>query len=228
MDDPFGNGLADQFTADFQAAGGGEVATQKYAPDPTDLSSEATALSADVSRLSASGKTAVFCICFLADAEKLLPLAEVDSALSTVDWMGVENLRNPEILQDAAAVDFLRAAHFVSVSVADTSTPLTQEFIDAFTAANGAAPGPFTNYAYDAANIAMEAMLMVGNDGQKVKAILPFVANHYIGTSVQAYLDENGDQAIARYGVFTVSPDSAEFVLAGTYDGSTGKLEMNP
>ncbi len=226
MDDPFGNGLATQFTSDFQEAGGKEVSEVKYAPNPTDLSSEATKLSSEVSRLSSSGKTAAFCICFLADAEKLLPVAELDPVLSSTDWMGVENLASPEILQDSAAADFLRAANFISVSFADSSTPLTQPFIDSFTAKYGAAPGPFTNYAFDAANIAMLSMVVAGNDGKAVKKILPFIADHYIGTTVQAYLDANGDQAVAYYGIYKVSPDKPEFVSVGTYNSSTNKLDI--
>ncbi|MCX9076365.1 MAG: ABC transporter substrate-binding protein, partial [Candidatus Methanoperedens sp.] len=150
MDDPFGNGLAEQFTEDFTAAGGGDVSVIKYTPDPTDLSSEATALSADVSELSGSGSTAILCICFLADAQKLLPVAIVDPVLSTTEWMGIENLANPELLQEASYADFLRNANFISVSFTDTGTPLTQPFIDSFTEQFGAAPGPFTNYAFDA------------------------------------------------------------------------------
>jgi len=227
VDDPFGDGMESEFAKDFQAAGGKQVSDVKYAPNPTDLSSESTALSAAVSQLSASGKTAVFCACYLADAEKLLTVAELDPVLSSTDWMGVENLASPEILQDASAADFLRKANFISVSFADSSTPLTQKFIDDFTAKFGAAPGPFTNYAYDAANVAMLSMVMAGNNGTAVKAILPFVADHYIGTTVQAYLDANGDQAVANYGVYKVDPNNAAFVSVGTYDGSSNTLTMN-
>lgn len=227
MDDPFGNGLAERFEADFTAAGGGEVVAIKYAPDPVDLASEATSLSAEVSRLSGEGSTAVFCICFLADAQKLLQVAVVDPVLSTTEWMGIENLATPELLQDASHADFLRNANFISVSFTDTQTPLTQGFVESFTEKFGSAPGPFTNYAFDAANIAMLSMLIAGNDGDAVKEILPFVSNHYIGTAVQAYLDDNGDQAIAFYGIYEVSPSEPEFVLVGTYDGSTGELEWS-
>ena len=87
--------------------------------------------------------------------------------------------------------------------------------------------GPFTNYAFDAANIAMEAMLIAGNDGEAVKSILPFVSNHYIGTTVQAYLDENGDQAIASYGIYQIAEDGSDFVVIGTYDGSSGQITLN-
>jgi len=73
----------------------------------------------------------------------------------------------------------------------------------------------------------MLSMLVVDNDGAAVSEILPFVSNHYIGTSVQAYLDANGDQAIARYGIYNVSEDATEFTLVGTYDGSSGELSLN-
>lgn len=226
MDDPFGNGLAEQFQADFQALGGGEVTVVKYAPDPADVTSEVTRLSADASQLSASGKTAVFCICFLADAQKVLQIAQVDPVLSTLEWLGIENLANPELLEDPNFSAFLKNANFVSVSFTDNQTPLTQPFIESFTEKYGAEPGPFTNYAFDAANIAMLAMLVAGNDGAAVKAMLPFVSNHYIGTSVQAYLDENGDQAIVFYGIYKVAESGTEFEVVGTYDGSSDTLTL--
>jgi branched-chain amino acid transport system substrate-binding protein len=227
MDDPFGNGLAEQFTADFQALGGGEVSTIIYAPDPADVTGEVTALSADVSELSGSGSTAVFCICFLADAQKVLQIAQVDPVLTTVEWLGIENLANPELLTDSNFSTFLQNANFLSVSFTDTQTPLAGPFVDSFTEKYGSAPGPFTNYAFDAANIAMLSMLAAGNDGAAVKAMLPFISNHYIGTAVQAYLDENGDQAIAFYGIYKVADSGTEFELVGTYNGSSDELTLN-
>lgn len=224
VDDPFGNGLADLFQEGFQAAGGGEVAIVKYAPEPPDLSSEVSKLSAEVARLKESGETAVFAIAFLGDAQKALQQATVDPVLGTVDWLGVENLVNPEILEDPGHAEFLAEVGLTSVSFADRQNPNTQPFIDAFVAEFGAEPGPFTNYAYDAANIAMLSILTVGNDGEAVKSILPWIANHYIGTSVQTYLDENGDQAIANYGVFQINSDGSEFVQIGSYDGSTNQV----
>lgn len=224
IDDPFGNGLAESFTADFQASGGGEVSSIAYAPDPADLSSEAAAVSAEIATLQSSGNTAFFCICFLADAQKLLQVAQLDPVLSTVEWMGAENMANPEILEDAGHAELLSNANFVSVSFSNASTPLTQIFIDDFTEAYGSAPGPFTNYAYDAANIAMLTMLAAGNDGDSVKSMLPFISNHYIGTAVQAYLDENGDQAIAIYGIYQVNDDGSDFEQVATYNGSDNSL----
>jgi branched-chain amino acid transport system substrate-binding protein len=227
VDDPFGNDLVERFEAEFTALGGSQVTAINYAPEPADVSSEVTRLSADVAGLTESGSTAVFCICFLADAQKVLQIAQVDPILSSVEWMGIENLANPELLADANASAFLQNANFTSVSFADTQAPLAQPFIDAFVAEYGEEPGPFTNYAYDAANIAMITMLAAGNDGNAVKSMLPFISNHYIGTAVQAYLDENGDQAIAFYGIYQVSESGDEFVSVGTYDGSADELSFD-
>ncbi|MCL4861811.1 MAG: ABC transporter substrate-binding protein [Caldilineaceae bacterium] len=227
VDDPFGNGLAEIFIEGFQAEGGGEVAVVKYAPDPTELSGEVTRLSAEVARLSPNGNTAVLCICFLGDAQKALQVASVDQTLATVDWLGAENLVNPEILSDPAHAAFLAQTRFTVVTTTQRLTPNTQPFIDAFTAKFGSAPGPFTNYAYDAANIAMLTILAAGNNGESVQSMLPFVANHYIGTAVQTYLDENGDQAIAYYSIQQVDEDGASFVEIGSYDGSSNTVTFN-
>jgi hypothetical protein len=48
----------------------------------------------------------------------------------------------------------------------------------------------------------MLSMLAADNSGSGVQSILPFIANHYIGTAVQTYLDENGDQAVVNYGIY--------------------------
>ncbi len=227
VDDPFGNGLIDLFTQLFQEKGGGDVSVVKYAPEPADLSGEASKLSAEVERLSADGSTAVFAVAFLGDAQKLLQQAVTDPNLGSVDWLGIENLVNPDILADAAHAEFLAKVGLTSVSFGDAQNPNTQPFIDAFTAKNGSEPGPFTNYAYDAANIAMLSMLSAGNDGKAVKSMLPFISNHYIGTAFQAYLDENGDQAIAYYTIFTINPEGTEFVPIGDYDGQTDTVTLS-
>ncbi len=226
VDDPFGNGMVEAFTQGFQANGGGEVAVVKFAPEPADLSGEMSKLSSEVTRLSDAGETAVFIVGFLGDGQKALQLAVTDPALGAVDWLGVENLASPEILEDAAHAQFLADRNFTSVSFAESQTPNTQPFVDAFMEMHGSEPGPFTNYAYDAANVAMLSMLTAGNDGPAVQSMLPFIADHYIGTAVQTHLDENGDQAVVNYGIYKVADDGSEFVQIGSYDGSTGVVDM--
>ena len=227
VDDPFGNGLTKIFSEGFQAAGGDELVVVKYAPDPPSLSSEVSKVSSEVARLSEAGDTAVFCICFLGDAQKALQNAQVDPVLQGVDWLGIENLRSQELLADQAHGEFLANVNFTTVSFAETQNPNTQPFIDAYTEKFGHEPGPFTNYAYDSANIAMYSVMFAGNNGPGVKEILPFVSAHYIGTQVQTYLDENGDQAIANLGIYQVAEDGSDFVQIGEFNGSTGEVTLS-
>ena len=224
VDDPFGNGLLKIFGDRFKAAGGGEVSAVKYPTNAADLSSEMTKVSSEVARLSASGSTAFFCACFLGDAQKALKLAVVDPNMGKVDWLGVENLYQKPMLADKDQAALLAATHFTVVSTASITNPNTQPFIDAYKAKFNKEPGPFTNFAYDAANIAMLSMLMAGNNGAAVQKVIPFVADHYIGTQVQSFLDANGDQAIAYYTIYRVKADGSDFEEIGTYDGSTGKV----
>lgn len=226
VDDPFGNGMADVFAQKFTGEGGQEVVVIKYAPDPADLSGEAAKVSSEIERLKGGGSTAFFLIGFLGDAQKLLQQAVTDANLGSVPWLGVENLVNPEILGDPSHAQLLASVGLTSVSFADQQNPNSQPFKDSFQAKFGTEPGPFTNYAYDAANIAMLSMLAAGNDGTAVKSILPFISNHYIGTAFQAYLDENGDQAIVYYTIFRLNDEGTEFVPIGNYDGASGQVTL--
>ena len=225
LDDPFGNGMNEGFTANFLAGGGGEVASFAYTPGATELSSEAAAVSA---ALAGFGDNAgFFCVCFLSGAQAFLQVAQIDPILTTVQWMGNEAMTAAAILADSGHAQTLANADFITVSFSSESTPLTQIFIDDFNAMFDKDPGIFTNYAFDAANIAMLSMLAAGNDGAAVKSMLPFIANHYIGTAVQAFLDDNGDQAIASYGLYMVNDDLSAFGEVGAYNGNTDTITYN-
>ena len=225
LDDPFGNGMNESFTANFQAGGGGEVASFAYTPGSTELSSEAAAVSAALAGFGDNG--GFFCVCFLSGAQAFLQVAQIDPILTSVQWMGNEAMTADEILADQGHAQTLANADFITVSFSAESTPLTQIFIDDFNVMFDKDPGIFTNYAFDAANIAMLTMLAAGNDGAAVKSMLPFIANHYIGTAVQAFLDDNGDQAIASYGLYQVSDDLSAFEEVGAYNGNTDTITYN-
>ena len=222
VDDPFGNGMNEHFIKNFQAGGGGEVASFGYTPQATELSTEVAAVSA---ALAGFGDGAgFFCVCFPGAAEAFVQVAQIDPVLTSVQWLGNEAMTSDEMLEDPGHAQTLANANFVTVSQSADSTPLTPIFHADFVAMFDKEPGIFTNYAFDAANIAMLTMLAAGNDGAAVKSMLPFISNHYIGTAVQAFLDENGDQAIASYGIRQVAEDGSGFVLIGSYDGNTDTI----
>jgi branched-chain amino acid transport system substrate-binding protein len=224
VDDTFGNGFTKLFTDRFKAAGGGEVSAVKYPADAPNLSSEVTKVSGEVAKLSASGSTAFLCVCFLGDAQKVLKLGLVDANLGKVEWLGIENLYRPEMLANKDEAAFLATVKFTVVSASSTANPNTQPFIKAYKDKYSKDPGPFTNYAYDAANVGMLSIIFAGNKGEAVQKVVPFIANHYIGTQVQTYLDENGDQAIATLSIYRVKADGSDYEQIGSYDGSSGTV----
>ncbi len=224
LDDPFGNGMNEHFVENFHAGGGGEVASFAYTPGSTELSSEAAAVSAALARF--GGDAGFFCVCFLSGAQAFLQVAQIDPMLTSVKWLGNEAMKDPQLLEDPGHAQVLANAEFLTISESTAATPLTQIFIDDFSEMFGQPPGIFTNYAFDAANIAMLTMLTVGNDGAAVKSMLPFISNHYIGTTVQAFLDANGDQAIASYGIYQTNAAGTAHEVVGTYDGNTNTIDL--
>ena len=70
----------------------------------------------------------------------------------------------------------------------------------------------------------MQSIIFAVNNGAAVQKILPFIASHYVGTETQAFLDKNGDQAIANYGLYQIKADGSDFDQVGTYDGVSGKV----
>ena len=178
--------------------------------------------------MSESGNTAVFIVGFLGDGQKALQLAVTDPALGSVEWLGVENLANPEILEDPAHAQFLKDANFTSVSFAESQTPNTQPFIDAFMAMPTTAnPAPSPTTPMTRPTWPCSPCWRPTTTASGVQSMLPFIANHYIGTAVQTYLDENGDQAVVNYGIYAVAEDGTDFVQIGSYDGSTNEVVMD-
>ena len=74
----------------------------------------------------------------------------------------------------------------------------------------------------------MLAMLAAGNEGAAVKSMLPFISNHFIGSSLQAYLDENGDQGMAIYSNYQVNAEMTASEAVGTYRSSDNSISYNP
>ena len=53
------------------------------------------------------------------------------------------------------------------------------------------------------------------------------ISSHYIGTSFQAHLDANGDQAVVFYGIFQLNDEGTEFVQIGTFDGANNEIALD-
>jgi branched-chain amino acid transport system substrate-binding protein len=229
-DDTFGVGIWEIFSKRF-AEMGGRAIPLKFAPDQPDYSGEVSRLASLVSDAQKTGSTAVLFVAWEGEALKWLPHAQVSPVLKNVRWYGIENLKSYKLLPPETSKetgDFLAGVKFTVTSFYTPGNPLTPSFPIAFKQKYGREPLPYSDGAYDAAYIAAWSILVAGKyDGKAIAETLPAVANRFIGVTVQTYLDRNGDQAIAYFGIYRVSP-AYKFELIGTFDGSTGKITWLP
>lgn len=230
-DDTFGRGMWDIFTKRFTALGG-KTTPLKFALDQPDYSGEVARLTTLVSEMKATGPTGVLFVAWEGEALKWLPLLQGNPVLSSVEWFGVENLKSPNLLPPKVPKeigDFLVNTKFTVTSFYTPGNPLTPSFKENFIKRYGREPLPYSDGAYDAAYIAAWSILIAGQyDGEAIRKVVPTVASRFIGVTVQTYLDENGDQAIAYFGLYRaeVARDTYSWVLIGHYDGSTDKVTI--
>lgn len=225
-DDTFGVGIWEIFSKRFSEMGGKSIPL-KFAPDQPDYSGEVSKLASLVSDAQKTGKTAVLFVAWEGEALKWLPHAQVSPVLKGVRWYGIENLKSYKLLPPETSKetgDFLAGVKFTVTSFYTPGNPLTPSFPQSFKQKYGREPLPYSDGAYDAAYIAAWSILVAGKyDGKAIAGILPTVASRFIGVTVQTYLDPNGDQAIAYFGIYRVS-QAYKFELIGTFDGSTAKI----
>lgn len=229
-DDAYGMSISNEFKKKFEEEGGTVIAFMKYAPDQASYDSEVAMLSSEVAEAPPE-TTAVQLFAFEKEAYVIFSRAKDEPALRKVAWFGNEDLKSPTFYPPEATIDvanFLLETHFTVTSAYTPGNPLTAYFAPAFKKKFGYDPLPFSDGAYDCIWIIAQAILMAGYDGEALKEVIPTVSNHYIGNSVQTYLDENGDQAIAYFGLYSlIETDGAfEFKEIGYYDGSTGEIHF--
>jgi len=224
-DDTFGAGIWEIFSKRFSEMGGKSIPL-KFAPDQPDYSGEVSKLASLVSDAQKTGKTAVLFVAWEGEALKWFPYAQVNPVLKSIRWYGIENLKSYKLLPPETSKetgDFLAEVKFTVTSFYTPGNPLTPNFPKAFKQKYGREPLPYSDGAYDATYIAAWSILVAGKyDGKAIAGVLPTVASRFIGVTVQTYLDPNGDQAIAYFGIYRVS-SAYKFELIGTFDGSTGK-----
>jgi len=225
-DDTFGVGIWEIFSKRFSEIGGKSIPL-KFAPDQPDYSGEVSKLASLVSDAQKTGSTAVLFVAWEGEALKWFPHAQVSPVLKNVRWYGIENLKSYKLLPPETSKetgDFLAGVKFTVTSFYTPGNPLTPSFPVAFKQKYGREPLPYSDGAYDATYIAAWSILVAGKyDGKAIADVLPTVAGRFIGVTVQTYLDPNGDQAIAYFGIYRVSA-AYKFELVGTFDGSTGKI----
>jgi len=229
--DDYGKGIANLTQSLFQAAPfNGQVTKIMYDPAATNHANEITALSTAIAGFGSPATSAVLIVAFETDGLDILNLARQDGTLNSVRWFGSETLRRSAFLPPAAPIpigDFLVARNLTGFFASAAKNPVVTAFEQAYNAAYGRAPSPYAYYAYDAAWIAMLAVLRAGKyDGAAIRAMIPLVGMQYIGASGHKIFDQYGDFAAADYRVWHVdlSGSTYSFQELGTWFYATDKI----
>lgn len=219
-DDEYGRAFADFFKRYFSEMGGTSIALP-YATGLPDYASEVAQLSSIVAKEGANG---VVAITFDADGANILSHAKDDKTLSNVRWFFSEGVHGTPELTSPEIAAFIKKTGLYGTRPVFKENPLYKEFVRKFHERFGTDPPVFTANIYDELFIAAWSILKAGGqDGERIKAVLPDIAAHYYGASGWCALDENGDKVMQDYAIWTVKEVEGKYkyVDVGSYSAGT-------
>jgi branched-chain amino acid transport system substrate-binding protein len=232
-DDTFGGPFYNS-SVQYATADGIKTMGISYAPGQSDYAGVVSTASSDVQEMQSSGKTGVLWIDFLTEAQNMFTHAASDPTLSSVNWIGIDDLVDPAIAPPntpAAVGQALVHSNFTAAASFVVANPISQAYIAAFTAAYGSAPLSYSETFYDGTMLACLDLLYSGvYNGTVLQQNFPTVSDHFIGVDGQTYLDANGDQGIGDFQLSQLVTNSSGgyvFQNDGYFDGSSAQLVLN-
>jgi branched-chain amino acid transport system substrate-binding protein len=235
-DDTWGDGNAQYVTGHWKNPGEEVVTDIKYATTATEFSLEITSLDSAVRQATAKYKADEVAVVNWSFDEIATLMKESASypSLQSVLWAGSDGWGvSGRLLQQIPANTLIQFKH-LNMMLGLANTTKYMSFAAAYRNATGNIPGAYVTNCYDATWIAALAILQAGRyDGAVIQKVLIGVANSYFGASGWTQLDANGDRSGGTFVLWTTvanGPNSATWVIAGSYDSSTGKASwyLNP
>jgi branched-chain amino acid transport system substrate-binding protein len=228
-DDSFGTDLFNIFAQEFQRLGG-TVQGVKYTINLPDYASEVAQLSSIISGFGADDKTAVFHVTFEADGLNIYGHASTDPVLSKVKWFGTTDSMRDAFLPPKAPTaigDFLVKVDSTGLFPTSPVNPTYQKFAAEYKAKTGNAATGWGSNMYDLAWILGLALVHTGGKtGDVLKTAVYEVTTHYIGSSGWKLVDQNGDLAVADFGVWHVTNQGGQYKydFIKYYSGTSGQF----
>jgi branched-chain amino acid transport system substrate-binding protein len=233
----YGRGFAELFQQEFTTNYSGEVLREMYNPAAPTLGPEVINLRQNVNTLGVDPATAVVVVSF-EEGQDIFEEAAVDpnDVLRDVRWFGSESTRRSAWLNRSgipAVVDFLIDVRFSGFFASPADQPVKVAFDTAYTAkypGRDPSASPYAYFSYDSAMLAMEAVLAAGEyDGEKIAKVLPWVAQHFFGTTGHKILNEFGDAVGADYHAWRIAtntPERAKFEEWAVWAWQTEELTI--
>ncbi len=228
--DDWGDGLKDSIKKNCEKQGIEVEEGVRYSPETKEFSTEANRLASIVQQLvSKYGADSVgVVIISFTEGVQIMSQASKYDVLSEVKWFGSDGLAKcVELVKDPVAAEFAAKTKFCTPIAAATKSAKYENVKERVVAKLGREPEPYAYNSYDAAWILTLSIIVAGDyNPEKVKSVLPEIANSYFGASGWTKLNEAGDRASATYEIFGVEKVGGEYkwVEIGYYDAATEKF----
>ena len=197
---------------------------------PPEYSAQVQTADADASTFLSGGGTTSNTVVVLGaggtEAQNVFTHAATSTNLGKLRWFGIESLQDPTLLGSSVG-SFMSQVSLTIATPQVLNSPQFQYFNKTYTAKYGSGPGPFSNYFYDNAWIAMLSVLAAGSySGDKIIQVLPAVTNHFFGSSSTGIWLVHNDQSIAAYDVLkcVTSGGAPTYIKIGSYNAGTNQF----
>ena len=232
--DPGNNGLVESVSAATTAAGGTVVAGPVYEPDTTDFTATIAALEP---LLASAGDDPAVYLAGFEEVADLFAAAAGSETLAGATWYGGDgSARGQSVIENEESADFasdvggfasplLILSKKVQKNAADT--------IEAIEKSSGEEPDAFALAAYDALQIAVEALgILPDAQGAELRAAFAQTATGYPGVTGKIELNAAGDRSTGSYAFYAVcdADDEFEWQSVGSWtppktEGEAGKVK---
>lgn len=231
-DDTHGRSFNDDIAREFQTLGGTIASGISYAVgdnEPPDYDAVVSELGDVVGTLDSTESVAVVLLSFTDTVEITRTATSVD-ALHNIGWYGSGSIAHLSEVALGNLGDFAEDVNFTAVSGLAPPTPLNQDVTQRLATDLGLRPDNlpdlFSYSTYDAVLVLARTIASTQSlDARDIIDAMPHVAARTYGAMSDDTLNENGDLAVAYYGLWKVTDNA--WSQTGTYNSVTGAVTVS-
>ena len=214
LNNQYGIGLEQVFKRVFEQGGGSVLVSVRYELGAASYKTE-------LGRIKAANPDVVIDVSYADDGAVVFKQAK--ELGMTSQWICAEGVADEAIFNIPGVGDSMLGM-MGTKPTSPTGSAENKAFVDAYKAKFGKDPGIYSDYAYDAAMIGMNAVARAGRyDGEAIKNAMSDVGKNYAGASGTKTFDTNGD-VVGEYIIWQVKlvETSYKMVQIGTWSSSVG------
>jgi len=221
----YSEAIEEAFVKEFEKAGGEVVYHITYEEGTKTFTSELSLLEAEMTKY-AKDEIALFANMWEDVALFLQQAEQRNSPLLEYTWFGPDTYAYSTVVLNEAGT-LAAKVKLISVNFEAPATESYLKFVEVFKSKVGETPDIYAVGAYDNAWIAVLSILAAGKyDGEAIREVVPYIANHYYGALGNPALlpvgdRETMDQAFYAIKIVDGKPD---WVRVALYESGTGKL----